>query len=201
MEKKKTTNKTPQYLQDLSEKLTNSLFFRIFKGWLWWFAGEFVCIIFTICMILVMRRFMAVRIFVAFSALILTNGLYFNYALNWANHDRNAVKFHHGKQDSRMSLKMAFLAPLPQYIMWFILLLSKLGAIMDIFNYYILANIQCIAWVDLFTDKRTIDAVSPAGMGGLLLLILISSATIFITYECVYREIDVKALLMYGKKK
>lgn len=177
------------------------LLFRTFKGWLWWLAGEIVCIIFTVCMLMVAKRFMIVMIFMACSALLLTNGLYFNYALNWANHDRNAVKFHKAKEDSRMSLKMALLAPLPQYIMWFALLLSKLGVIRDIFSLYILANIQVTGWVELFTPGRTIDHVNAAGLLGLLFIVLISSATIFITYECVYREIDVKAILMYGKKK
>ena len=184
---------------------------RMVKGWLWWLAGEFVCLIFYICLLMPMTRFMLVRIFVGVSGLILTNGLYFNYALNWANADRNAVRFHKAKADRFMSVKMAFLAPLLQYIMWFILLLSKIGLFpssfgtsdikTDILGIYMLANIQCTAWVDLFTEQRTVAAVNAAGMAGLLFLVLISSVTIFITYECVYREIDVKALLLYGKKK
>jgi hypothetical protein len=65
---------------------------------------------------------------------------------------------------------------------------------------YLLANIKCIAWVDLFTTERTIDAVSPLGLIGLLAIVIISPITIILTYELTYKELDIKALLLYGKK-
>ena len=79
--------------------------------------------------------------------------------------------------------------------------LSKLGVIKDIFNYYILANMQTLAWVDLFTDGRTIDCLSWGGLFGLLLIILVAPAVIMITYECTIKEVDLKAIFVYGKKK
>ena len=99
-----------------------------------------------------------------------------------------------------MSLKIAIAAPLPQYICWILLLLSKLGVIKDIFNIFIWCNIQSLAWVDLFTSGRTIDALSWGGLFGLLALMFVAPICIILTYECTIREFDIKAWLFYGKK-
>lgn len=173
---------------------------RAVKGMLWWLAGEFVCVIFNMCMLLVMNRFMAVKIFCSVASVIIANGLLFNFTYNCAVRDRNFIKYHGVEYDPKMKLKLALTAPLPQYLMWVVLLLSKLGVVGDIFRYYILANMQCIGWVDLFTEGRDITSLSWAGLFGLLFLVLIAPAVIIATYECTIRDIDVKALLLYGKK-
>ena len=176
-----------------------SMIKRTVKGWLWWLAGEVICFLFTPCMLMPMKRSMLIMMFTAVSAVLIVNGLYFNFAHKCASADRNAVKFHKAPPDRLMAVKMALTAPLPQYILWIMLALSKARVIRDIFNIYILSNIQCIAWVDLFTSERTIDHLSTAGLFGLLLLVLAAPATIIVTYELVYRDIDVKSILMYKK--
>lgn len=173
---------------------------RMAKGWLWWLAGEFICVIFNMCMIIFITKFMAMKIFTAFASLIIADGLYFNFTYNTAVRDRNLIKYHGVKEDKLMSLKMALTVPLPQYAMWIALLLSKLGVIGDIFNIYILANMQCLAWVDLFTESRVISGLSYTGLFGLLLLCILASVVIFLTYEITIRDIDIKQILVYGKK-
>lgn len=173
---------------------------RAAKGMLWWLAGEFICFLFNMCMIVFMTKFMIMKIFTAAASAIIVNGLYFNYAYNCAVRDRNLLKYHGWQGDNKMSLKLALVAPFPQYVMWIVLLLSRLGVIGDIFNYYIWGNIQCLAWVDLFTSGRTIDCLTWGGLFGLLALMLIAPLVIILTYECTVRDIDVKALVIYGKK-
>lgn len=173
---------------------------RAAKGMLWWCAGDFICVIFNLCMIVVMINFLAAKVFTAFASAIIMNGLLFNFTYNCAVRDRNLVKYHGVSDDPMMPYKIALTAPLPQYIMWIVLLLSKLGIIGDIFRYFILANIQCLAWVDLFTEGRTIDCLSWGGLMGLLALMLIAPVVIIITYKCTVLDIDVKALVLYGKK-
>lgn len=173
---------------------------RAAKGMLWWLAGEFICAIFNLCMIIFMTKFMVMKLFTAIASVLIANGLYFNFTYNTAVRDRNLVKYHGWQQDKKMNLKMALTAPLPQYVMWIVLLLSKLGVIGDVFNYYIWANMQSLAWIDLFTSGRTIDALSWGGLFGLLVLVLIAPIVIIVTYECTIRDIDVKSLLLYGKK-
>lgn len=174
---------------------------RAAKGMAWWFAAEVICTVYNMCMVLLMSKFMALKIFAALSSMIIMNGLLFNYTYNCAVRDKNLIRYHGGDYDKHMGLKIALAAPLPQYIMWIVLLLSKLGVIKDIFNYYILANMQTLAWVDLFTDGRTIDCLSWGGLFGLLLIILVAPAVIMITYECTIKEVDLKAIFVYGKKK
>lgn len=182
---------------DTREKISK----RAVKGMLWWLAGDFICAIFNMCMLVFMMRFMAVKIFAAFSSVIIMNGLLFNFTYNCAVRDRNLIKYHGVSDDPKMPLKIALIAPLPQYIMWIALLFSKLGVIVDIFRYFILANMQCLAWVDLFTDGRSITDLSWAGLTGLLVLMLIAPSVIIVTYKCTLLEVDIKALLLYGKKK
>lgn len=173
---------------------------RAAKGLVWWLAGELICIIFNLCMLVFMMKFMAFKFFTAAASSLIANGLLINYAYNCAVRDRNLVKYHGVSHDPLMSLKIALAAPLPQYIAWIALLLSKLGIIRDIFNVFIWCNIQSLAWVDLFTSGRTIDALSWGGLFGLLALMLAAPVCIILTYECTIREFDIKAWLFYGKK-
>lgn len=173
---------------------------RAAKGLVWWLAGELICIIFNLCMLVFMMKFMAFKVFTAVASSLIANGLLANYAYSCAVRDRNLVKYHGVPHDPLMSLKIAIAAPLPQYICWILLLLSKLGVIKDIFNIFIWCNIQSLAWVDLFTSGRTIDALSWGGLFGLLALMLVAPICIILTYECTIREFDIKAWLFYGKK-
>ena len=173
---------------------------RAGKGMLWWLAGEVICIIFNLCMLVFMIKFMAFKVFTAVASSIIVNGLFINFAYNCAVRDRNLVKYHRLPHDPVMSLKIALTAPLPMYAMWIALLLSKLGVVRDIFNYYIWGNIQTLAWIDLFTSSRTIDGLSWAGLFGLLIIVLAAPVSIILTYECTVREFDIKAWLFYGKK-
>lgn len=174
---------------------------RTLRGMSWWLIGEIVCMIFNMCMLLLMQKFMILKIFTGIASVLIMNGLYFNFTYNTAVSDKNLIRYHHVPDDKFMSLKIALTAPLPQYIMWVILLLSKLGVIRDIFNIYILANIQSIAFVDLFTTGRTINDLSWGGLFGLLFLVLIAPAVIIATYECTVRDIDIVNILIYGGKK
>ncbi|MDY3792526.1 MAG: hypothetical protein SOZ56_08625 [Oscillospiraceae bacterium] len=173
---------------------------RAAKGMVWWLAGELICIIFNLCMLVFMIKFMALKVFTAIASSLIANGLLINFAYNCAVRDRNLIKYHGVPHDPLMSVKIAIAAPLPQYVMWFVLLLSKLGVIGDVFNYFIWCNIQSLAWVDLFTSGRTIDFLSWGGLFGLLALMLVAPVCIILTYECTIREFDVKAWLFYGKK-
>lgn len=60
---------------------------------------------------------------------------------------------------------------------------------------------QSLAWIDLFTSGRTIDALSWGGLFGLLVLVLIAPAVIIVTYECTIRDIDVKSLFALRQEK
>ena len=185
----------------MAENKSENFAKRGVKGILWWLAGEVICMVFNLCMLPFMMKFMAFKVFTAVPSIIIADGLFFNFAYNCAVKDRNLIKYHNVNHDKTMSLKMALISPLPQYIMWIVLLLSKLGIIGDIFNIFILSNMKTLAWVDLFTSGRTIDHLSWGGLFGLLALMLIAPAVIAVTYELTIRDIDVKAILLYGKKK
>ena len=53
----------------------------------------------------------------------------------------------------------------------------------------------------MITDSRTIDSLTWAGMFGLLVIQLIEPATIVLSYELTLRDIDVKEIIFYGKKR
>lgn len=68
-----------------------------------------------------------------------------------------------------------------------------------VFSIYLMANMHVLPFVSLFSELRSIDAVSWGGMFGLLVLELLSPAIIIVTYRIVYNDIDVKKLIMYKK--
>ncbi len=140
------------------------------------------------------------KIVIALCCMIVTLGLYFNWAVKAARSDRDAVKFHGAEYDRFMPVKMAFLGPVVSYISLIVLILSKCGFIEDIFNIYLLINMPFLPFVDAFTSGRTLEFLTVPGLLGLALLTFLQSAAIYVTYILTYRDVDVVSKVMYKKQ-
>lgn len=180
---------------------------RILKGFLYYIIGVGMNMWFVTVMTGLMMSNLFIKLAVGIAAEIIVNGLFFNYAYNAANLDRELVKFHGMEHDRHMSLKMALIVPIFGYIMTIMLGLVKAGAFDGTilgergYNYYILLNLHSLPWIAMFTDERTIDSLTWAGYGGIVLLQLIQPAVIALSYEITYRDIDVREKLFYKGKK
>lgn len=179
---------------------------RILKGWLYLLGGTMMNMWFCTVMVGVFRGSVLITLLVGIAAIVIVNGLFFNYSYNAGKLDRELIKFHGKEKNFSMPVKMALLVPLPHYIMYTALILAKAGVIAssgsDYFlSYYILANLHVLPWVSLFTEARTTDSLTWGGAAGLLLILIIEPAVISITYVCTLNSIDIKALLYYGKNK
>lgn len=172
---------------------------RIAKGIGYWFLGEFMCFFMCLPMQVLMRGSIILKMFVAFCTLMITMGLYFNWAHYAAKRDRNAVKFHNMDFDGLMPLKMSIAAPIFSYIMLIALYLCKMGAIPDVFNFYMIGNIWMLPFIKMFTDTTSIAGVSWFGMAGMTLLVLVQPAVIYATYVLTYKDVDIMKILMYKK--
>ena len=172
---------------------------RVLKGIGYWLLGYVLCLFICIMMLMIMNKVIIIKVFVGFCVLSITLGLYFNYAHYAAKRDKVKVKLHGAEYDKFMPIKMAISAPFFTYIMWFILLLSKLGVIGDIFNYYVLTNIEMLPFVALFTTQRSIESLSWLGLFGILVIVLLSPAVIIISYIATYKDIDIRSLIFYKK--
>jgi hypothetical protein len=177
-----------------------SNFKRYMKGLAYWLFGEVLCFVICIMTLSIMHNILLLKILIGICVLTVTLGLYFNYAHYAAKNDRERVKLHNAEYDKFMPLKMAVAAPFPSYVMWIILLLSKIGIVKDIFSQYIMLNIYILPFISMFTERRTIDSITPAGIAGILFLILLSPITIIITYKLTFNEIDVARQILYKKQ-
>ena len=172
---------------------------RCAKGIGYWFLGNFMCFFICTATAIIMRQLLIFRMFIALCTLIITMGLYFNWAHYAAKRDKNVVKFHNSEYDKYMPVKMAAAAPIFSYIMLICLYLSKLNVLPDIFNYYLMLNMWLRPFVTMFTGNITITSVSWLGMAGITLLVLIQPATIVITYILTYNDVDIKKIVFYKK--
>lgn len=172
---------------------------RCFKGIGYWFLGDFMCFFICSAMVVLMKGTIILKVFVSLCTLLITTGLYFNWAHYAAKRDRNAVKFHNMEYDRLMPLKMSIAGPIVPYVTLVMLYLSKLGAIGDFFSYYLFGNMWLLPFVTMFTGERTIDLIPWWGIFGITFLALIQPAVISATYILTYRDVDVAKILMYKK--
>lgn len=174
---------------------------RSLKGIGYWFLGSFMCFFICSATVVLMRSLLTLKIFIALCTLVITMGLYFNWAHYAAMRDKNAVKFHNMEYDKYMPLKMSAAAPFFTYIMLIALYLSKAGVIPDIFGYYIWGNIWILPFIAMFTGERTISAIPWSGIAGITFLVLIQPLTIWLTYIFTYNDVDVTKIIFYKKDK
>ncbi len=173
---------------------------RSFKGIGYWFLGNFLCFFVCSALILLMDKFLILKIFVALCTTTITLGLYFNWAHYAAKRDKNAVKFHNMEFDKYMPVRMAIVAPIVSYIMLILLFLCKAGIVHEAFtSIYMLCDIWILPFITMYTEDRTIAGISWGGLAGISLLTLLQPAAIMITYICTYNDIDVVKLIFYKK--
>ena len=187
--------------EKIYSKQKENIVTRCLKGIGYWFLGSFMCFFICSTTVVLMRSLLTLKIFISVCTLVITMGLYFNWAHYAAKRDKNAIKFHNMEYDKYMPLKMAVAAPVFPYIMLVMLYLSKAGVISDMFNYYLLGNIWILPFVTMFTGERTIDAVPWAGILGITFLVLIQPLTIALTYIFTYNDIDIAKIIFYNNEK
>lgn len=176
------------------------------KGWGYFLAGLIMNLWFCSVMIAVTKNYLFLKLLVGIAALVITNGLYFNYAYNCAKRDRDLIKYHGVTEDKNRAYKLAALVPIYSYVTYILLFLAKLGVFGNTqlgnyaFNYFVILNAKFVPWVNLFTEEIKMSNLTWGGMAGILLIILIEPLTIALTYKLTSAEVDV-AQIMYKKKK
>ncbi|MGN1303414.1 MAG: hypothetical protein ACI4YB_00105 [Oscillospiraceae bacterium] len=173
---------------------TENIFKRILKGIGYSIIAEFMSMFLVLSMIAMNGMFggsVIIKVIIGLCTLVLTLGLYFNWAFNAAKMDRDAVNYHKVPYDKYMPVKMAVGGPIISIVMYVVLVLSKIGVLPDMFNIFLLADLFTVPFVDSFTSARTIDVLSVWGLIGLGLLIISQCAAIAVTYIVTYKDIDI----------
>lgn len=178
----------------MSEKFKKENFFkRILKGIGYGLISELMCVFLILSMIAMNGMFggsVILKVVIAICTLVLTLGLYFNWAFNAAKRDRDAVAYHNVPYDKYMPIKMGVGGPIVSIVMYILLVLSKIKLLPDLLNVFLLADLFTVPFVDSFTSERTIEAISGWGLFGLGLLIFSQCAVIAATYIVTYKDID-----------
>lgn len=167
---------------------------RALKGIGYGIISEVMCFFLMLSMVALNQMsggMLIIKVIIALFSLIVTLGLYFNWAFNAAKRDRDLVKYHGVEYDRFMPLKMAAAAPVISYVSLIALILSKCGVIPDMFNVFLLINLFTLPFTDCFTAGRTLEFLSVPGLIGLILLVLSQGAVIAVTYIMTYKDVDV----------
>lgn len=173
---------------------TENIFKRILKGIGYGIIAEFMSVFLVISMIAMNGMFggsVVLKVIIGICTLVLTLGLYFNWAFNAAKKDRDAVNYHKVPYDKYMPVKMAVGGPIISIVMYILLVLSKIGVLPDLFNVFLLADLFTVPFVDSFTSERTIEVLSVWGLLGLGVLVLSQCAVIIVTYILAYKDVDI----------
>ncbi len=184
-------------------KKYDNIIVRILKGFGGFVLAQIMSVFLMFSLIAVsnsLRDFVIFNLLIALCCLILTNGLFFNWAFNCAKKDKDIVKYHNVEYKKSVPICMAIFAPITTYISYIALILSYFKAIPDFFSNFLFANMYLTPLVSAFTELRTVDGLNAAGLIGLLFVILISPATIIITYFCTFNDIDIIKKLLYKKQ-
>ena len=186
-------------------KKRESFFTRLIKGWGYFAAGYIMNVWFCTVMLTFAGNSLLVKLLTGLSALLIVNGLFFNYSYNAAKADREQIKYHGAEYDKFMPLKMSLAVPLFHYVCFIALCLCKAGIITGerinySFNYYSLLNIHTLPWTAMFTEGRDLAHLTIPGLLGLLLINLIEPAVITLTYELTLKDIDVRKVMYKNKQ-
>ncbi len=170
---------------------------RALKGIGYSVLSEILCAVLVMSLIVFVRKIFVLKVVLAVCTLIITLGLYFNWAYKAARLDRDMVKFHGMEYDRYMPLKMALVGPIISYISIIVLFLSYIGVIPDIFNFYLLFNMFVLPAVDAFTNGRTLEVLTVPGFLGIFALVLTQPAAIAASYIMVYKDVDIVKKVFY----
>ena len=171
-----------------------NIFKRILKGIGYSLIAEFMSMFLVLSMIAMNGMFggsVVLKVMIGICTLVLTLGLYFNWAFNAAKKDRDTVIYHKVPYDKYMPVKMAVGGPVISIVLYIALVLSKIGIVPDMFNVFLLADLFTVPFVDSFTSERTIEFLSVWGLLGLGVLVLSQCAVIVLTYIITYKDIDI----------
>jgi hypothetical protein len=180
-----------------------SLIKRLLLGWGYWILSEALCAFLCAPLLPLMKNMLLLKFLMGMCTLILTLGLWFNWAFNAAKKDMAGNLRHGIERDRLMPYKMALGGTAVPLIMFIALLILKLGASEAKFGLYIALNIWMMPWVSSFADITgiTVSALPWGGVFGIMLLLSLQPAAVIITYLCVYNNVDIIKLLFYKREK
>lgn len=171
---------------------------RLIKGFGYLLAADIMAAIVIMYTNMMYTKYPILKAVVGAATLFLVLGLMFNYAYNMAKNDlvihRNYKDI---KPDTKMPLKIALIVPSPILISYILLVLSKLGVIGNFLPAFKLMNMFFVPLIDYFAHDPDIAKMHGGWLAVIFLLSVLPSLTFYISYQLVYRNVDVKKLIMY----
>lgn len=181
-------------------KKGESFIVRILKGWGYLAASTVMNLWFVTVLIVFAGKSLFVKLLIGIAALIIVNGLFFNYSYNCAKKDRDLIRYHGKERDRFMPLKMSLIVPAFHYIVFIVLCLCKAGIVTfensdHMLGFYATLKMHTLPWIAMFTEGRTMEYLTLPGILGLLLIDLIEPAVISLTYILTLNDVDIKKFI------
>lgn len=172
---------------------------RIISGFGMLIVSDITCFV---LMMVTMNFFehIFVKVLVGIVSMAILGLTMFSYAYNLGEQDKKLEK-RGNTIDLNMSKKLGIIDSIPLILFLMVLIVSKMGLIMDILPYYKLTNAFFLPFIQIITSGEV--AVSSFPIYGFLILfvlIFIVPIAIYIGYDLGYKQIDLTLKIFYKKK-
>lgn len=172
---------------------------KLFRTWLDWFAASFLGFFFSI-MTLGFYTYKAILICIIIAHLLFFFGMMYTGGQRTAKYDR--LKVSGVTEFSRKwALLLSLFANLIPIITTLLQLVLQMCGITGFLPVYKLININFVPLlyaIESTSENTTLSVVSYIAV---FAVCIVSIAVVYITYSLVYKDVDVKAILMYENKK
>ncbi len=172
---------------------------KLFRSWIDWFAASFLGFFFSI-MTLGFYSKRPILILIIIAQLLFFFGMMYNCGQRSAKYDRLKIS---GVDSfsAKWALSLAIFANLIPIVTTLLQLILQLCNVKKFLPFYKIININFVPLLYLTCPDSDSGKLNLLSYVAVFAICIISIAVIYITYFLVYKDIDIKAILMYDNKK
>lgn len=171
---------------------------KLFRSWIDWFAAAFLGFFFSI-MTLGFYSFGPILVLIIIAQLSFFLGMMYNCGQRTAKYDRLKIS---GVESfsAKWALLLSVFANLIPIFTTLLQLVLQLCGVTKFLPFYKIININFVPLIyAIQSDENSV--LSTASYIAIFAICAVSIAVVYVTYSLVYKDVDVKAILMYENKK
>ncbi len=172
---------------------------KLFRTWVDWLVAVILSFFFAV-MTLAYYNYKTVLYFIVIAHLMFYFGMMYSSGQRTAKYDRLKIS---GVTDFsvKWALLLAFFANIIPIFTTLVQLILQLCRIKSFLPIYKLINIYFMPLVHLMNPDSATGTLSSVTYIVLFALCFVSMLIVYITYSLVYKDVDIKALMIYDRKE
>ena len=172
---------------------------KLFRIWVDWFVSVILCFFFAV-MTLAYYNYKPVLYLIIFAHLMFFFGMMYSGGQRTAKYDRLKIS---GVTDfsAKWAILLSFFANIIPIFTTLLQLVLQLCGIKSFLPIYKIINIYFMPLVHLTNPDSVTGMLSAVTYIAVFVLCAISMLVVYTTYSIVYKDVDIKALMIYDRKK